>query len=139
MAGLSKAEKQQALWASGDEGLIYSVDISVEERMEPPIWVVYELGEVHQNYRRYVRSYDSNQMKDGSSVPGVDACLPFKYETFDINSTLPRDGAILPCGQIAHSNFNDSYSLSIGGQAINIDVRETSAYSFWELSCTACI
>ena len=86
--------------------------------------MVFELGNFHQNYRRYVRSYDPNQLHDGSSVPGLSACNPYRYQTADDseNSSLPESGAILPCGQISHSFFNDTYSLSLGGLPLAMDV-----------------
>lgn len=76
------------------------------------VYVVFELETFFQNYRRYVRSFDSQQMHDGDVFPGGSACDPFRYEGFDPNSSLPENGAILPCGQISQSNFNDSFVLS---------------------------
>ncbi|KAL4549248.1 hypothetical protein Ndes2526B_g04279 [Nannochloris sp. 'desiccata'] len=123
MAGLSREQQQQAIWAAPDIGVVYDLAINVEERMEPPIYVVFELGDFHQNYRRYVRSYDGQQMHDGSPMPGMSACAPFRYQgaTDDANDSLPENGAILPCGQIAHSFFNDSYALALNGQGLAID------------------
>lgn len=86
------------------------------------IFVVYSLGNFHQNYRRYVRSYDPLQLHDGDAV-GVDACLPFKYEGGESNASKPNNGATLPCGQIANSNFNDTYGVALNGQELTIDVR----------------
>ena len=77
----------------------------------------------YQNYRRYVRSFDPKQMHDGDIFPGVSACNPFLFEGFDENSSLPENGAILPCGQISHSNFNDSFLIGSVGGDIPIDVR----------------
>lgn len=38
---------------------------------------------------------------------------------------LPFDGDILPCGLIAWSQFNDTFSAQIGGQNLPIDVCPT--------------
>lgn len=53
----------------------------------------------------------------------MSACAPFRYQgaTDDENASLPDSGAILPCGQISHSFFNDSYALSLNGQSVAID------------------
>ena len=88
--------------------------------------MVYELGKFHQNYRRYVRSFDPNQMhENGKSVPGISACAPYRYRTAtdEADPSLPDNGAIVPCGQISHSFFNDSYTLALGGSGISVDVR----------------
>lgn len=75
------------------------------------IYVVFELGSFFQNFRRYVRSYDPTRMHDGSgSGSPVSACAPFAYIDPG-NNTLP----INPCGQIAQSFFNDTFSLSLAG------------------------
>jgi hypothetical protein len=41
----------------------------------------------------------------------------------------PNRGAITPCGQISHSNFNDSYTLALtqGGDTkkLELDVRDS--------------
>lgn len=125
-AGLTKEQQQQAIWSAPDAGIVYNLSIAVEERMEPPIYVVFELGNFHQNYRRYVRSFDPDQLHDGSSVPGLSACNPFRYQDPNDagNASLPQNGAILPCGQISHSFFNDTYSLSLGGAPLRIDESE---------------
>jgi hypothetical protein len=120
-AGLSSQQQQQALWSAPDAGIVYSFNIYVEEDMEPPIYVVYELGSFRQNYRRYVRSYDAKQMHDGGNLPGASACQPYQYEGDGVNSSLPYDGAVLPCGQISHSYFNDSFTVLINGNQEAID------------------
>ena len=87
------------------------------------IYVGFVLDEFYQNFRRYVRSFDPKQMRNGDIFSGVSACNPFLYEGFDENSSLPESGAILPCGQISHSNFNDSFLLGSVNGDIPIDVR----------------
>jgi hypothetical protein len=85
--------------------------------------VIFELGRFRQNYRRYVRSYDPDQMHDGSSMPGVSACSPYRYLSNEENETALEQGAILPCGQISQSFFNDTYALALGdGTPLPIDV-----------------
>ena len=122
MAELNNESREQELWKTEGNGVNYSMTVNVKEDMDPPIWVVFELVGFYQNYRRYVRSYDANQMHDnGSNIPGADACLPFRYATMEPDSNLPEDGAIVPCGQIAHSNFNDTYEIFLDGEKLVVD------------------
>lgn len=122
MENLTNSAREDALWQAGDEGVQYSIPVNITETLKPPIWVVIELNTFFQNYRRYVRSYDAQQMHDnGSAIPGASACEPFQFVGNSEDSSLLADGAIVPCGQIAHSNFNDTYSLSLDGQPIEID------------------
>ena len=37
MAGLTSEQQQQAIWNASDSGIVYNVNINVEERMEPPV------------------------------------------------------------------------------------------------------
>jgi hypothetical protein len=62
-------------------------------------------------------------MHDGTPTPGASACAPYLYQsaTDEENASLPESGGILPCGQIAHSFFNDTYALSLDGQRLAID------------------
>jgi len=64
------------------------------------------------------------QMHDGDVFPGASACQPYLYEGFERNESKPEAAAILPCGQISHSNFNDSFVLlSDSSIDLSIDVR----------------
>lgn len=86
--------------------------------MLPQVYVIFELGSFFQNFRRYVRSYDGTRMHDGAnSGSPVSACAPFAYIDSN-NDSLP----INPCGQIAQSFFNDTFSLSLaGGGQLQVD------------------
>ncbi len=57
-------------------------------------------------------------MHDGAnSSDGSAACEPFRYAVNDApDPSLPNNGVIMPCGQIAHSNFNDSFSVAVAEQ-----------------------
>ena len=115
---------ERAGLVTSENGVEYSITFEVEKEMRAPVYVTYELGTFYQNYRRYVRSYDADQMHDGTPFPGMSSCEPFLYETatgLDPNASLPEQGAILPCGQIAHSNFNDTFILSSDISALSID------------------
>ena len=77
-----------------------SINIAVDEDMEPPIYVYYELERFYQNHRRYVKSRSDEQLDAGSGFQGasLDNCDPLK--TSDGGKTL------VPCGLIANSMFN---------------------------------
>ncbi|PSC75562.1 ALA-interacting subunit 3 [Micractinium conductrix] len=116
MATLSVEARQQKLWEAGDAGVVYDVRVTVPKRMQPPIWVAYELGTYFQNFRRYVRSYDPARMHDGNGTTPISACAPFQYLGGD--ASLP----INPCGQIAQSLFNDTFTFGlVGGAALAVD------------------
>ena len=134
-AGSLPTGRRGALAALAQAGGALPQTPKARARNQPPllppcpgqIYVFYRLGSYFQNYRRYVRSYDSTQMHDGGSGAGAAACEPFQYVNFNANASLQNGGAILPCGQIAYSNFNDSYTMQLvaaggGSAAIALDV-----------------
>jgi hypothetical protein len=121
--------EERAMLVTSDDGVQYSMDIFVDKEMKGPVYVTFELGTFYQNYRRYVRSYDSQQMHDGDIFPGASSCEPFLYETasgLDPNASLPEQGAILPCGQISHSNFNDSFELSSNIPSLDVTIDDSN-------------
>ena len=73
--------EERASLVTADDGVVYTIDIFVDKEMRAPVYVTYELGTFYQNYRRYVRSYDADQMHDGTPFPGLSNCEPFLYET----------------------------------------------------------
>ncbi|GJE86820.1 cell cycle control protein [Phanerochaete sordida] len=76
--------------------------------LDPTVLLYYKMTNFFQNHRRYVKSIDMNQLK-GDFVSNSDLnsgdCKPI---------TTEGDGsdqkAIYPCGLIANSVFNDTYS-----------------------------
>jgi len=124
--GKTHAEAEQILRAvSEDTGIVYNVTIDIDQTMNPPIYLNYRLSLFFQNFRRYVRSYDPTLMWSGDPGPGVGACLPYTYEnTVGANASQPYDGAVNPCGQIAHSLFNDTFSAALLVPSSNINDRE---------------
>ncbi|KAK7203588.1 ligand-effect modulator 3 family [Myxozyma melibiosi] len=78
----------------------------VEHEMNAPIFLYYRLTNFFQNHRRYVQSIDEDQIngkaKSASDLKSDDLCKPL---------TLDSDGkAYYPCGLIANSLFNDTFS-----------------------------
>lgn len=70
----------------------------------------YGLSNFYQNHRRYVRSRDDNQIHGdlvASSALNSD-CEPYKTRAINSSYTL----GVAPCGAIANSLFNDSFTLT---------------------------
>ncbi len=65
----------------------------------------YRLTNFYQNHRRYVKSFDADQLK-GKAVP-ADVLKTSNCKPMDV-----VDGKIIyPCGLIANSLFNGNYFL----------------------------
>ncbi|CAH6723744.1 probable phospholipid translocase non-catalytic subunit CRF1 [[Candida] jaroonii] len=80
------------------------IQFNLPKDLKPPIYLYYQLTNFYQNHRKYVSSYDLEQLK-GIAVSKDDLdddCKPLKFDD---------DGKIIyPCGLIANSFFNDSIS-----------------------------
>lgn len=85
-------------------------DITVENDMEPPIWIYYQLDGFHQNHRRYIKSRSNAQLrKEGPPKvleQDVKECYPWSSTRGRIN---------YPCGVVAQTVFNDSYVVQMRG------------------------
>lgn len=86
-----------------------TLEFSIPEDMGPPVLFYYHLTAFFQNHRRYVNSFLDKQLRgdavDGSTINGS-SCDPL---TFDLSTNInPRP--IYPCGLIANSMFNDTFS-----------------------------
>ncbi|XP_046373470.1 cell cycle control protein 50A-like isoform X3 [Haliotis rufescens] len=75
------------------------------DKFEGSVYMYYGLTNFYQNHRRYVRSRDDNQLNGQTIAPGSlnQDCDPYRL----FNST-----GIAPCGAIANSLFNDSFTLT---------------------------
>ncbi|BFZ05268.1 hypothetical protein BsWGS_08307 [Bradybaena similaris] len=91
-------------------GKVCHCSITVElERFESPVFIYYGLANYFQNHRRYVRSRDDDQLYGLSIPPGNLRSLCEPYRTVTINESQVLGYA--PCGAIANSIFNDTFSL----------------------------
>jgi hypothetical protein len=84
-----------------------TLQFSIPEDMGPPVLFYYHLTNFYQNHRRYVKSFLDKQLKgdsiDAGTVGGSD-CAPLTLDP--AGSGKP----IYPCGLIANSMFNDTFS-----------------------------
>ncbi|KAH7298878.1 hypothetical protein KP509_25G062700 [Ceratopteris richardii] len=93
--------------------------LTVPKYMKKPIFVYYQLENYYQNHRRYVKSRSDKQLLygEGASLADTETCKP---------KQLLDDQPIIPCGLIAWSLFNDTYSFTISGNAVPVNKKGIS-------------
>lgn len=107
-----------------------SLELTLDEDFESPVMIYYQLENFYQNYRRYIKSFSPKQLKgevlDKDDIK--DACDPIvtiadlgRNKTID-GTELPDDAPANPCGLIARSLFNDSFTLQKEGVATVYDI-----------------
>ncbi|KAF9732130.1 hypothetical protein PMIN06_002625 [Paraphaeosphaeria minitans] len=107
--------KETYTWPSGKEqdADVCILEFAVPENIKGPIYFYYRLTNFYQNHRRYVKSFDVDQLKGdaktGSQIQSGE-CDPL--------DVAPDGRPYYPCGLIANSMFNDSYSNLT---ALNVD------------------
>jgi hypothetical protein len=93
------------------------INFYLSDSFPKPVYVYYGLTNFYQNHRRYVNSRDDNQLL-GNTVSASTLntnCNPYGTD----NAT---GKVIAPCGAIANSFFNDSYTLSYNNVDNSSDV-----------------
>ncbi|TTM51866.1 Protein CMSS1 [Bagarius yarrelli] len=81
------------------------VSFNISKMFLGDVFFYYGLINFHQNLRRYMDSRDDAQLvgrKNGLKAPSS-YCKPFAYDTNDV--------PVAPCGAVANSMFNDSFTL----------------------------
>ncbi|XP_068649867.1 ALA-interacting subunit 1-like [Aristolochia californica] len=92
-------------------------NITVPKRMEKPIYVYYQLDNFYQNHRRYVKSRNDGQLQDDKKANSTSGCDPEDTE---------NGSPIVPCGLIAWSLFNDTYSFARNNQTLLVNKKDIS-------------
>jgi hypothetical protein len=96
------------------------ISIKITEDLEAPIFFYYEIKNMFQNHRKYNKSRDIFQlMGELQSVDEIDTyCDPIVdmedlgfFTTLDLKNSDPAN----PCGLVAKSYFNDTFSLVAPG------------------------
>ncbi|XP_018413539.1 PREDICTED: cell cycle control protein 50B isoform X2 [Nanorana parkeri] len=84
-------------------GLYYSSNTITES--EGPVFMYYELTNYYQNHYRYMISRDDKQLSGflNNLKNPVNECAPYRVDS--------KQTPIAPCGAIANSMFNDSFTL----------------------------
>lgn len=111
----SKSEKISYIQGPADKTCTRTLRVS--KHMRAPIYIYYQLDNFYQNHRRYVKSRSDQQLRHNGSASEVSACRPE-----DIANGMP----IVPCGLIAWSLFNDTYSFAISSRNLTVNKREIS-------------
>ncbi|KAF7822461.1 ALA-interacting subunit 3 [Senna tora] len=110
--------------------------LNVTKNMKSPIYVYYQLDNFYQNHRRqklmqkgcaycidvnrisrYVKSRSDEQLRDPKNVNSTDSCKP---------EDLFKGNAIVPCGLIAWSLFNDTYIFSRDNNNLTVNKKGIS-------------
>ncbi|MEW5304890.1 MAG: hypothetical protein WDW36_007467 [Sanguina aurantia] len=108
MAGLNAAQQQAAIKEAPDGGLLANVWLSIDQHMQAPIYLYYELNQFYGNHKRFVRSVALQQLLH--AAPAADSCDPQQFARTP--DGRPTRAQINPCGLRAWSYFNDSFSLA---------------------------
>ncbi|KAF4677612.1 hypothetical protein FOL47_000567 [Perkinsus chesapeaki] len=111
---------------------LFPVEIEIDQDMDAPIYVYYELTNFYQNHRRYIASRDYYQLarpSDVSTKRGANGdCSPWERDPFERNN--------YPCGIIARSTFNDSYIIDTKRSGSQVwqsnNITETNTVVAWE-------
>jgi len=97
-----------AEWSYNNATSNCTIRFTLTENITGPIQIYYGLTNFYQNYQSYVSSLYSNQLM-GQAVPAseLSSCSPLdSIYVNDTGVTMP----IYPCGLIANSVFNDTFS-----------------------------
>lgn len=115
-----KSNTTEVLYAKPTNTSVCSLEFTIPQNIGPPVLLYYRLTNFYQNHRRYVKSYDQSQLKgrfvsNGSIASS--ACNPL-----ELNAT---GYAYYPCGLIANSLFNDTFTspVQLNVPAENVDNR----------------
>ncbi|KAJ7550845.1 hypothetical protein O6H91_07G121200 [Diphasiastrum complanatum] len=87
--------------------------LKVLKDMKGPIHIFYQLEHFFQNHRRYVKSRSDQQLLKGhASNASLDGCKP---------ENVFNNQVIVPCGLIAWSLFNDTFSFLVNNQSLSVN------------------
>lgn len=95
-----------------------TLKLHLSEKMESPIFIYYEISNMYQNHRQYNKNRDIEQLM-GNSRSKNDIkpnCFPVStirdLGLYIDNPHLSPKSVASPCGLIAKSKFNDTYSIA---------------------------
>ncbi|CAM1500656.1 Fc.00g098180.m01.CDS01 [Cosmosporella sp. VM-42] len=132
----SSNSSTNAQWAREEDATIKSISganvtgsrchlqFDIPESMGPPVLFYYHLTNFYQNHRRYVLSFDNDQLKGSARSYGdikSSDCTPLEGEK---NVSKPY----YPCGLIANSMFNDTFTSPVLLNPPNAKSNETWTY-----------
>ena len=77
---------------------ICHLNITIEEKIDKPVFVYYQLDGFYQNSRRYLKSKNIEQLRG-----------------------LNENASAIPCGLMAKTFFNDTFEFSINNSSLSVD------------------
>ena len=89
--------------------------VTIPKQMKSPVYIYYQLDHFYQNHRRYVKSRSDGQLRSKSNEKKTDTCAPERYTA---------NGAIVPCGLVAWSLFNDTYKFSVNNKQLGVSKKD---------------
>ena len=110
-------------------GEICNKQLTLENDINSPVFVYYQLNGFFQNSRRYVKSKETDQLT-GDDISVHDECEPAEKnkemgfspsQTALDGSALDPEAYAVPCGLMAKTFFNDTFSFSIGSTDLTVD------------------
>lgn len=99
-----------------------TVNLTISEQMDPPIYLYYQLSNFYQNHRRYVKSRSDDQLRgrEPMGVSDLSDCDPL------ITNPMQNNSILYPCGLVANSFFNDKFTAFADGAPLNMSKTEIS-------------
>jgi len=103
-------------WSYNSATMMCTIQFYLNSTFNGPVYMYYRLTNYYQNHRRYVQSFSSSQLLGKAlSIGDISSdCNPlYQWQ----NETSGDYYPIYPCGLIANSLFNDSFSnlTAVGG------------------------
>jgi hypothetical protein len=113
----TSSRNNMVAYIQGEGDKICKRTITVTKAMKHPVYVYYQLENFYQNHRRYVKSRNDAQLRSPK-------------EEHDVKTCAPEDNVggepIVPCGLVAWSLFNDTYSFSRNSQQLLVNKKGIS-------------
>ena len=128
----NKVKSAEVEYTDCDLNINCDKKITIEDDIDAPVFVYYQLNGFFQNSRRYVKSKEIDQLT-GDDITIHENCEPAEKNKdmgFPNNkkaldgSDLDDNSFAVPCGLMAKTFFNDSYTFKIGDE--NLEVDETN-------------
>ena len=102
-------------------------NITLNKDIDKPVFVYYQLDGFYQNSRRYLKSKNIDQLR--GKTESTEDCEPAETnDEMELNTSVAIDGTKLvgsnkaiPCGLMAKTFFNDTYTFSINNESIVVD------------------
>lgn len=102
-------------WKYNANTKLCSLRVNIPTTFKKPVFMYYRLTNFYQNHRRYVKSFDANQLR-GSEDDSIGIahltthCDPLRNASATTTFSVSPDAVYYPCGLIANSMYSDIVS-----------------------------